>query len=98
MNELIELWIKVTKERELEELPKEMNDLYDYTVKLQQERDKYKKVIEEVRKYIESKNNGVCIINGEEKGAYTFLLDFDKARKFVWELLQILDKGELDYE
>lgn len=42
MNELIELWIKVTKERELEELPKEINDLYDYTVKLQQENNRLK--------------------------------------------------------
>lgn len=52
MNELIELWIKVTKERELEELPKEMNDLYDYTVKLQQEYERKLDLI----KWLESKN------------------------------------------
>ena len=52
MNELIELWIKVTKERELEELPKEINDLYDYTVKLQQEYERKLDLI----KWLESKN------------------------------------------
>ena len=45
MNELIELWIKATKERELEELPKEINDLYDYTVKLQQENESLRRRI-----------------------------------------------------
>lgn len=54
--------------------------------------EQLKEVIEEVRGYIESKNNGVCRVNGEEKPAYTFLLDFREAREFVWELLQILDK------
>lgn len=52
MSELIELWIKVTKERELEELPKEINDLYDYTVKLQQE---YERKLDFI-KWLESKN------------------------------------------
>ena len=58
----------------------------------QQLHNKIGKAIE----YIESKNNGVCIRNGEEKGAYTFLLDFDKAREFVWSLLEILKDSDVD--
>ena len=52
------------------------------------------KVIEKAIEYIESKNNGHCIINGEEKGAFTFVLDFDEAREFIWKLLDILKEVE----
>jgi len=48
----------------------------------------------EAIEYIESKNNGICILNGEEKGAYTFLLDFDKSREFIWNLLEILKEDK----
>lgn len=60
------------------------------------ERDKHFELEEKINKaieYIESKNNGVCIVNGEEKDAYTFLLDFNKSREFVWRLLEILKGG-----
>ena len=56
--------------------------------------NKYKEVIDKAIEYIESKNNGYCIKNGEEKGAFTFLLDFDKAREFIWKLLEILNEVE----
>ena len=56
--------------------------------------NKYKEVIDKAIEYIESKNNGYCIKNGEEKGAFTFLLDFDKAREFIWKLLEILKEVE----
>ena len=61
---------------------------------LQQENQKYKEVIDKAIELIESKNNGVCVINGEEKGAFTFVLDFDKAREFIWDLLEILKEVE----
>lgn len=60
---------------------------------LKKEYDKLQNRIDKAIEYIESKNNGVCIVNGEEKGAYTFLLDFDKSREFIWQLLEIL-KGK----
>ena len=50
------------------------------------------KIVKEVREYIESKNNGICYQNGIEKGAYTFVLNFDEAREFIWHILEILDK------
>lgn len=59
-----------------------------------QTRDVYKRTIDKAIEYIESKNNGVCVINGKEKEAFTFLLDFDKARKFIWKLLDILKEVE----
>ena len=65
---------------------------YEKQFKKAKERDFYKSIIDEIRECIESKNNGVCVKNGVEKPAYTFLLDFNKAREFVWDLLQILDK------
>ena len=61
---------------------------------LQQENKKQKEVIDKAIEYIESKNNGVCIINGKEKEAFTFLLDFDEAREFIWKLLDILKEVE----
>lgn len=61
---------------------------------LKQQNRKYKKVIDKLKEFIESKNNGVCVINGKEKEAFTFLLDFDKAREFIWGLLDILKEVE----
>lgn len=56
---------------------------------------KQKKVIDKIESLIKSKDNGTCIHNNERRGAYTFVLDFDEAREFIWELLQILeDKGK----
>ena len=61
-----------------------------YLLHLQQENKKLKEVIDKSIEYIESKNNGHCIINGEEKGAFTFILNFDAGREFIWKLLDIL--------
>ena len=73
------------------------SDVKDFIIELQEENSKYerinqkyKEVIDKAIEYIESKNNGHCIINGEEKGAFTFVLDFDEAREFIWKLLDIL--------
>lgn len=61
---------------------------YDELLK---ENKKQKEINKKAIEYIKSKENGKCIRNGIEKGAYTFVLDFDKAREFIWELLQILE-------
>ena len=45
MSELIELWIKVTKEKEIEEYSKDVQKLYDYTIQLQQENQQLKSMI-----------------------------------------------------
>ena len=73
------------------------SELKDFIIELQEENSryerinkKYKEVIEKAIEYIESKNNGHCIINGEEKGAFTFILNFDAGREFIWKLLDIL--------
>lgn len=49
-----------------------------------------KEVIDKIKSLIKSKDNGICIQNNEEKGAYTFVLNFDEARKFIWDLEDIL--------
>ena len=66
----------------------DLDDLYN---ELKKQQEINKKAIE----YIKSKENGKCIHNGIEKGAYTFVLDFDKAREFIWELLEILEDKEV---
>ena len=66
----------------------------NYIENLEQENQKYKEVIYKAIEYIESKNNGHCIINGEEKGAFTFILNFDAGREFIWKLLDILKEVE----
>ena len=76
-------------EDEIYNLKQKNEKLNHYKLLYQKVKDRNDKAIE----FIESKNNGMCIVNGEEKGAYTFLLDFDKSREFIWNLLDIL-KGE----
>ena len=73
------------------------SELKDFIIELQEENSryerinqKYKEVIDKAIEYIESKNSGHCIINGEEKGAFTFILNFDAGREFIWKLLDIL--------
>ncbi len=61
-----------------------------YIEHLEQQCKKQKEIIDKIESLIKSKNNGTCIYNNEERGAYTFLLDFDKAREFIWKLLDIL--------
>lgn len=76
-------------------IPKDIFDeLYDEMNNWKRDVQKYKEVIDKAIELIESKNNGVCVINGEEKGAFTFVLDFDKAREFIWDLLEILKEVE----
>ena len=76
-------------------IPKDVFDeLFEEMENWKQDTNKYKEVINKAIEYIESKNNGHCIINGEEKGAFTFVLDFDEAREFIWELLDILKEVE----
>ena len=77
------------------------SELKDFIIELQEENSryerinqKYKEVIDKAIEYIESKNNGHCIINGEEKGAFTFILNFDAGREFIWKLLDILKEVE----
>lgn len=65
-------------------------DLYDNYLDLKIENNKQKEVIDKIKKLIKSKNNGTCIHNNERRGAYTFVLDFDEAREFVWNLEDIL--------
>ena len=72
-------------------IPKDVFDeLFGEMESWKKDTQKYKEVIEKEIEYIESKNDAYCIKNGEEKGAFTFLLDFDEAREFIWKLLDIL--------
>ena len=76
-------------------IPKDVfNELFNEMESWKEDTRKYKEVIDKAIEYIESKNNGVCIINGKEKEAFTFLLDFDEAREFIWGLLDILKEVE----
>lgn len=78
-------------------VPSEVYDYIDCThrnTELLEENQKCKEIIDKLKEFIESKNNGVCVINGKEKEAFTFLLDFDKAREFIWGLLDILKEVE----
>ena len=76
-------------------IPKDIFDeLFGEMENWKEDTNKYKEVIDKLKELIESKNNGYCIKNGEEKGAFTFLLDFDKAREFIWGLLDILKEVE----
>ena len=46
-NDITKLWVKFTKEREIEEFDKDVQNLYEYTIQLQEENDYYfKKNIE----------------------------------------------------
>lgn len=87
------------KER-LDLFPSNMNEpaqkayceLFDYINNLEQQVKKQKEVIDKIESLIKSKDNGTCIHNNERRGAYTFVLDFDEAREFVWNLEDILNE------
>lgn len=98
---MVERYIEVTDEY-VKQLEQEIDNLKKINEKhkklngeLREENKKQKEVIDKAIEFIESKNDAYCIKNGEEKGAFTFLLDFDEAREFIWELLDILkESGE----
>lgn len=64
--------------------------LFEEKEQLQQENEQQKEIIDKIESLIKSKDNGTCIHNNERRGAYTFVLDFDEAREFVWNLEDIL--------
>lgn len=71
-------------------------EILDYISNLEQQVKKQKEVIDKIKSLIKSKDNGTCIHNHERRGAYTFILDFDEAREFVWNLEDILKEVEND--
>ena len=88
-NENIErtgLFLREPEVKELEKRLKKINKLTD----LEHQVKKQKEVIDKIESLIKSKDNGTCIHNNERRGAYTFVLDFDEAREFVWNLEDIL--------
>ena len=63
-----------------------------YIEHLEQQIKKQKEVIDKIKSLIKSKDNGTCIHNNKRRGAYTFVLDFDEAREFIWNLEDILEE------
>lgn len=57
---------------------------------LLKENEQQKEVIDKIKKLIKSKDNGICFHNNKERNAYTFVLNFDEARQFIWDLEDIL--------
>ena len=48
MNKLNNIWIKFTKEREIEEFNKDVQNLYNYTIHMQQEIERLNNIIDEL--------------------------------------------------
>ena len=72
-------------------IPKDVfKGLFNEMINWKEESQRQKKVIDKIESLIKSKDNGTCIHNNERRGAYTFVLDFDEAREFVWNLEDIL--------
>ena len=46
MNELIKLWVSVTKGKEIEEFESDVQKLYDYTMNLQKENEQLQEELE----------------------------------------------------
>lgn len=72
------------------ELTLQIMELSSENLILEQQCRKQKEVIDKIKSLIKSKDNGTCIHDNERRGAYTFILDFDEAREFVWNLEDIL--------
>lgn len=72
------------------ELALQIMELSGENLILEQQCKKQKEVIDKIKSLIKSKDNGTCIHDNERRGAYTFILDFDEAREFVWKLEDIL--------
>ena len=61
---------------------------------LREQVKKQKEVIDKIKKLIKSKDNGICFYNNKKRSAYTFVLNFDEARQFIWDLEDILNEVE----
>jgi hypothetical protein len=56
MNELIKLWVSVTKGKEIEEFESDVQKLYDYTMNLQKENKQLKDNWNELKKWLRIKD------------------------------------------
>ena len=54
MNELIKLWVSVTKGKEIEEFESDVQKLYDYTMNLQEQVNKQQEIINKALKILEN--------------------------------------------
>ena len=72
-----------------------LDKYYNKIYELQRENKQLKELIDKIESLIKSKDNGTCIHNNERRGAYTFVLNFDETREFVWNLEDILKEVEI---
>lgn len=66
MNELIKLWVSVTKGKEIEEFESDVQKLYDYTMNLQKENQQLKLINKEYERLNKENFRGFKIINVKE--------------------------------
>lgn len=66
MNELIKLWVSVTKGKEIEEFESDVQKLYDYTMNLQKENQQLKLINKEYERLDKENFRGFKITNVKE--------------------------------
>lgn len=66
MNELIKLWVSVTKGKEIEEFESDVQKLYDYTMNLQKENQQLKLINKEYERLNKENFRGFKITNVKE--------------------------------
>lgn len=73
MNELIKLWVSVTKGKEIEEFESDVQKLYDYTMNLQKENQQLKLINKEYERLDNGESRGCAITRVDEYDIYDLI-------------------------
>lgn len=73
MNELIKLWVSVTKGKEIEEFESDVQKLYDYTMNLQKENQQLKLINKEYERLDNGESRGCTITRVDEYDIYDLI-------------------------
>lgn len=73
MNELIKLWVSVTKRKEIEEFESDVQKLYDYTMNLQKENQQLKLINKEYERLDNGESRGCTITRVDEYDIYDLI-------------------------
>lgn len=86
MNELIKLWVSVTKGKEIEEFESDVQKLYDYTMNLQKENQQLKLINKEYERLDNGESRGCTITRVDEYDIYDLIKckdNWNKLKEFI---------------
>ena len=86
-------YVRYAKDTALNKKEKRIRELFNERTELRGKNTQLKSVLKEIRELLLNFNNGVCVMDGKEKPAFTKVLNFDETRELLWKILEIIDKA-----